>query len=106
MRGLLVVLIALGAASGAWAQARYTPPAGCEALATLRLPSCIVRHVSACPSGNIVDGFVEGRYAGRAYYAHPALFLRYEGTDGYVAGHDYGSGTPARSASSANARAE
>lgn len=80
----------------ALAQSRYAPPEGCEPLATLRLPSCIVRHVSACANGNIVDGYYDGVYAGRAYYQHPALFLRYEGADGYVAGHVYGPGTPAR----------
>ena len=94
MRFLLSALLFVGFAYQAVGQTRYAPPEGCEALATLRLPSCIVRHVSACPNGNIVDGFREGRHAGRAYYAHPAIFLRYEGTDGYVAGHDYGAGTP------------
>ena len=97
MRVVLACLFVLGCIGNGHAQSRYTPPEGCEALATLRLPNCIVRHVSSCPSGNIADGFVEGRYAGRAYYANPALFLRYEGTDGYVAGHTYGAGTPSRS---------
>ncbi|MFK7944374.1 MAG: hypothetical protein AB8B85_15870 [Paracoccaceae bacterium] len=75
-------------------QTHYTPPAGCEALATLRLASCVVRQISACANGNISDQFSEGRLIGRAEYSHPSLFMRFIGTNGSVSGHKYGPGAP------------
>ncbi len=72
-------------------------PAECKPIATLRLPDCLVRQVSACPNGNIVDAYHDGSYTGRSFYSHPSLFLRYEGADGYVSGHKYGDGAPSLS---------
>lgn len=93
MRWALVVL-SMCLPGNAYAQSVYEPPEGCQLVATLRDANCIVRHVSACPSGNIADHFQEGMYGGRAFYGHPSLFLRFEGATGYVAGHSYGDGAP------------
>ena len=72
----------------------YEAPAGCEVAATLRLPSCVVRHVSICAGGNIADSYRDAVFVGRAHYAHPSLFVRWQGADGRAVGHDYGAGAP------------
>lgn len=96
MRSLLALTLAVSALveSAASAEALYEAPEECRPIATLRLPECLVRHVSACPNGNIVDGYMDGVYTGRSFYGHPSLFLRFEGADGFVSGHQYGSGAP------------
>ena len=94
MRGTVLALMAVLAGPAALAAPLYDPPEGCTAIATLRLPSCLVRQVASCPNGNIVDAFHEGVYTGRSFYGHPSLFLRYEGVDGYVSGHEYGPEAP------------
>jgi hypothetical protein len=91
---ILMMTCSVVAGSNAAADTLYEAPEECTEIATLRLPECLVRHVSACPNGNIVDAYMDGVYTGRSYYGHPSLFLRFEGADGYVSGHEYGSGTP------------
>ena len=85
---LLISVAPLRAAS------TYEAPQGCKPIATLRMENCLVRQVARCEAGNIVDSFHEGTYVGRSYYTHPSLFLRFEGVDGRISGHEYGAGTP------------
>lgn len=94
MRVLFLALALALAALPARAERLYAPPEGCRALATLRLPGCLVRHVAACPSGNIVDSYQDSVLVGRSHYSHPALFVRHDSVNGTAVGHDYGPGAP------------
>ena len=94
MRHLIPVLAALLISAPVNAATLYAPPEGCEAIATLRMGNCVTRQVARCEPGNIVDSYHEGTYIGRSFYSHPSLFLRFEGSDGRVSGHEYGAGTP------------
>lgn len=95
MRLGALISVVLACAAPAAASELYRAPTGCEPIATLRLPDCQVRQVASCPSGNIVDSYVEGVYTGRSFYGHPSLFLRFESVFGAVTGHRYGPGAPA-----------
>ena len=72
----------------------YTPPDGCEMIATMRMAQCVVEHISRCPKGNVSEQFRDGAYIGRSVYSHPSLFIRYEAVNGYIVGHAYGEGAP------------
>ena len=86
----LTAFVALPAAG----ETLYQAPQGCKPVATLRLPSCLVKQVATCSSGNIVDHFKDSSFLGRAYYDHPSLFIRFDGVDGRTTRHIYGESAP------------
>lgn len=88
----LPVLLAL--AGPALADGPYEAPAGCQPVATVRLPDCLVRQVAICETGSISDYYHEGGYVGRVSYGHPAMAVRFDLPGGIVIEHRYGAGAP------------
>lgn len=93
MRHVLGCLFVLAAGPAA----AYEAPPGCVAAATVRMPDCLVRQVSACEGRSVSEFFLEGEFVGRITYAHPAMAVLFEFPDGGTIEHRYGAGAPAGS---------